>query len=755
MNVFSYIYRGLKYASTSGATIFAGYLMQSEHVRIVDLLILSIPLSAAWFFFICYANRFDLRRTDEEQVIMIQQILEKNAVFVFLAFLAGWIVIALLLSARIQALPVKLLVSTGVYVLLFVYYGVFLLRYKTTEYLPLIRHLLVWPVVLSIGIGLYYGLSFGLLVRSYRPLLPIVLIVVAYVASRIFHWGRTTFVFVMLFAVLVITIAIILNLVGLFTVPTWITEYVSLMFFCLAVCAYLAVFEAWKVTAYVAAIENTTSLNLPKTSATPAVSDVNLRKSSQYALASLIALTITVWVLPLYFVFSDYGTFFLLAFALHALIAFVVWFYRGRGTHLKRSWDWIKVGFGLTFLGILVLASLTSARSLVAFRFLSGFADWGEWVFATTLTFLMIRGLIRDVRRRQGPTARESTLSLLTNRINFTRILSVLCIASSFATIAVLRSSEGNLARHNRAELAFYVYVLCILFCLAIEGWHSIRRKGKTAPAINSMMGFLLLIRIATSLVISLVVILPSLHEGVPLKRAILSALPFFLAAAGGFALNDYYDSDKDGINKPYRAIPSLRLTSLSALRLALFLIASAVATSLLAFRTISELGLYLVAIAGVGAYNYLVKHLTLSKNVVTSLVSALPIVFVVIVFHYPAIYLFVPTASLAFLLGREWLMDIRDMNGDSFSGIRTLPLLIGPERTAKLGFVSLGASIFLLLPLVVTLQTVWCSVLLVLMILSLVFLIQLWPKSEGAYRRGIVLGLWFPMSCGILMLIR
>jgi len=69
-------------------------------------------------------------------------------------------------------------------------------------------------------------------------------------------------------------------------------------------------------------------------------------------------------------------------------------------------------------------------------------------------------------------------------------------------------------------------------------------------------------------------------------------------------------------------------------------------------------------------------------------------------------------------------------MRGDSFSGIRTLPLLIGPDETAKVGFVSFTASIFLLLPLVVARQTVWCTVLVILMILSLVLLIQLCPKQ-------------------------
>jgi hypothetical protein len=116
MNVLTYIYRGLKYAFTSAAAIFAGYLMQAEHIAKADLLILSIPVAGAWFFFICYANRFDLERATGEHGLQIQQLLEKTAVIVFLIFLAGWIAIAslaeaLLLCTSARELPTKLLVS--------------------------------------------------------------------------------------------------------------------------------------------------------------------------------------------------------------------------------------------------------------------------------------------------------------------------------------------------------------------------------------------------------------------------------------------------------------------------------------------------------------------------------------------------------------------------------------------------------------------------------------------------------------------
>jgi geranylgeranylglycerol-phosphate geranylgeranyltransferase len=769
MNVFTYIYRGLKYALTSAAAIFAGYLMQADHIVGPDLLVMSIAAVAAWFFFICYANRFDLPSTEEEQTVRIRQILEKNAVTVFLLLVAAWIVIALLLIALRHALPMRLLSSLGIYVALLIYYGVFLLRYRS-EGLPLIRHWLVWPVVLSIGIGLYYGLSFSLLKESYLPLLPIGVIAAFYIASNAFDWDRTSFLFRMLLSMLGITTFVVLNLVGIIPIPNTVAAYLSLMFFCIVSSAYLAVFEAWKITANVAEIEDKSAASEPQistegdsssrpsgepdsTGSRETASDSPLRKTSQYALSTLVALTITIWVLPFYFVFSEYGTLFLLAFALHALIAFIFWFYRGTGKHLKKSRDWMKVWFGVSFLGILVLA--TFAKQLVPFRFLSGFADWGGWFFAVFLAAFTIPGLIRDVSKQQGRTIRSFALGLLNNRVNFTRILSLLCVLSSFVTIALIRTLDSDLPKRYRAELAFYVYVLCIMFCCLIEAIHYISRRRRMSKAIRTIVGVLLIVRCATSAVISLVVVIPSIHNGIPITSAILSSLPFFLAAAGGFALNDYYDADKDKINKPYRAIPSGRLSSSAVMLLAYALIASAGISTFIIYRTKSQFILYCLSILGVCTYNYLVKHHTLSKNVITALISTLPVVFVIHTLQYPKIYLLLPLSSVTFLLGREWLMDIRDMNGDFGSGIKTLPLRVGPEWTAKISFLSFVVSAALLLPLAFIVQSMWFTTLLVLLALSILVLSIIWPAKRGQYRRSVVLALWVPMSCGILMLLR
>ena len=550
------------------------------------------------------------------------------------------------------------------------------------------------------------------------------------------------------------------------------------MFFCIAASAYLAVFEAWKITTYVASIEaklKARRLGLVSEIGESASADnivldkqivgdnkrspnaLHLRKSSEYALATLAALTITVLVFPLYFVFSDYGNIFLIVFAIHALVAFLWWFFLGRTKYLKRWWWWVvKSGFGLAFLGILVLA--TPKNNPEPVRFLTGFVGWDTLFVFALLTGSTIPGLVIDISKQNWSPVRTFLLRFFRNRINFTRLLSLLCVIPLFVTVSLSKSPEVQLAKHYRADLAFYVYVLCILFCLIVELANEInrrRRMWKIKRAMRTIAGFLLVIRIATSTVIALVIILPSLHEGLSFTKAFLSALPFFLAAAGGFALNDYYDVEKDVVNKPYRAIPSGKLSRHAVIATAVILMVGAFATASLSNGNKLQLALYYFSILGVCFYNYLVKHFTLSKNVVTSLVSTLPILYVILFLKYPPVYLLIPTASLIFLIGREWLMDIRDMNGDAVSGIETLPMRIGTKKTALIAFLSFFVSSALLLLLVVTIQTKWATTFLCLMIISIVFLLALWNFRQGRYRRAVVLGLWFPMDCGILMLLR
>src|SRR5207247_7558980 len=96
-------------------------------------------------------------------------------------------------------------------------------------------------------------------------------------------------------------------------------SYFWTFLFCAAASAYVAVFEAWKITSDIAVQE-------PRPKSGDTLPDSSIDKASQYSIATLTALMLTVSVLPFYFIFSRYGTVFLIGFAVHAFACFVFWY---------------------------------------------------------------------------------------------------------------------------------------------------------------------------------------------------------------------------------------------------------------------------------------------------------------------------------------------------------------------------------------------------------------------------------------------
>src|SRR5207302_3479503 len=99
-------------------------------------------------------------------------------------------------------------------------------------------------------------------------------------------------------------------------------------------------------------------------------------------------------------------------------------------------------------------------------------------------------------------------------------------------------------------------------------------------------VGILFVSRVVPSALLGLAVALPSLYCGLGIWQSCFSALPFFLSAIGAFALNDYYDIEKDKLNKPYRAIPSGKLSANFVLWYGIVLIAFGLLTTFVFSRT-------------------------------------------------------------------------------------------------------------------------------------------------------------------------
>lgn len=169
------------------------------------------------------------------------------------------------------------------------------------------------------------------------------------------------------------------------------------------------------------------------------------------------------------------------------------------------------------------------------------------------------------------------------------------------------------------------------------------------------------------------------------------------LVAAGGYAINDYFDYRVDLVNKPYRPIPSGRASLGEVLRLSVALGVAGVALSMY-FGALSLLYVLLNSLL-VYAYSAKIKETGFLGNVVVSLEGAATIVYGSLVVYLrtgkaEALLASLIPASIAFtlLLGREVVKTIEDYYADAERNVRSLPRTIGLRASALVASVILLA---------------------------------------------------------------
>jgi len=182
---------------------------------------------------------------------------------------------------------------------------------------------------------------------------------------------------------------------------------------------------------------------------------------------------------------------------------------------------------------------------------------------------------------------------------------------------------------------------------------------------------------------------------------SLLTNLEFFLLlmsvvciAMGGYIINDIYDIECDRINKPKKAFIPLYIDLLTAKFLYRFSTALGFLCGLSLCISIHEtiyILSYIVIIAILYFYTLHLKTVALLGNITTSLLISFNLILFVLLDSNiqelnQGIYLTLLFSVFAFFLNfiREVIKDIEDIKGDYNAGLKTLPILIGTERTVK-----------------------------------------------------------------------
>src|SRR5690606_18728141 len=166
----------------------------------------------------------------------------------------------------------------------------------------------------------------------------------------------------------------------------------------------------------------------------------------------------------------------------------------------------------------------------------------------------------------------------------------------------------------------------------------------------------------------------------IPLSRVIVDLDLFLivtasaLVIAAGYIINNFYDAEKDLINKPAKSMLD-RLVSQRFKLTTYFLLnfLSVLVASYISFRAVLFFSAY---IFGIWFYSHKLKRIPLVGNLVSATLSIAPFFVLFVYYRNFQTGIFVHALFLFLLiLVREMIKDLENMAGDMAQDYRTIPV--------------------------------------------------------------------------------
>ncbi|MBN2184137.1 MAG: UbiA family prenyltransferase [Candidatus Krumholzibacteriota bacterium] len=166
------------------------------------------------------------------------------------------------------------------------------------------------------------------------------------------------------------------------------------------------------------------------------------------------------------------------------------------------------------------------------------------------------------------------------------------------------------------------------------------------------------------------------------------------LVTAAGNLINDYYDLDIDSINKPRRALPSGSVSAVQV-RSAYYLLLAVAAVLLIHTPAVMKIWIA-VWVLLLHLYSALLKRRYLYGNLVVSVVTGSGFLLGAYAGGRIIEGIFPAAGTSLFVLGREFVKDCEDIEGDRRCGARTFSVVSGEKaalRAAAFLFLLLAAA--------------------------------------------------------------
>lgn len=206
----------------------------------------------------------------------------------------------------------------------------------------------------------------------------------------------------------------------------------------------------------------------------------------------------------------------------------------------------------------------------------------------------------------------------------------------------------------------------------------------KLLSLFSVVRGYNVLVIVIAQYLASIYILAPD----IPLKRVILDGNLFAivaasaLAIASGYIINNFYDAEKDLINRPKKTMldrlvgQNFKLTTYFILN---FL--SVICASYVSFRAVLFFSAYIFAI---WFYSHKLKRIALVGNLSSAMLAIAPFFAVFIYYRNFDLVIFVHATFLfLIILIREMVKDLENIKGDLAHNYQTIPIVFG-ERLSK-----------------------------------------------------------------------
>src|SRR5690606_26904313 len=171
----------------------------------------------------------------------------------------------------------------------------------------------------------------------------------------------------------------------------------------------------------------------------------------------------------------------------------------------------------------------------------------------------------------------------------------------------------------------------------------------------------------------------------IPLRQVIFDLDLFLivtasaLVIASGYIINNFYDAEKDLINKPTKSMLD-RLVS-QRFKLTTYFILNFLAVFVASYISFKAVLFFSAYIFGIWFYSHKLKRIPFVGNLVSSTLAIAPFFVVFVYYQNFKTVIFVHALFLFLLiLAREMVKDLENMAGDMAQNYKTIPIMFGPK---------------------------------------------------------------------------